>query len=78
MESAAIPLDRTATLLLQRIIDQVCQARGRERRLTAGDVAGICLVLACQKHRVCPGAHGRCIGKLFCKLGTLIDPSFRV
>jgi hypothetical protein len=31
--------------LLQGIVDQVCQTSDRERRLTAGDVAGICLVL---------------------------------
>jgi hypothetical protein len=30
-----------ANSLLQGIIDQNCQARGRERRLTVGDVAGI-------------------------------------
>src|SRR5262245_14543656 len=66
------------TLLLQGIVDQVCQTRGRKRRMTAGDVARICLVLACQTYRVCPGAHGRRIGKLLRKLGALVDPNFRV
>src|SRR5262245_31787788 len=66
---------RSKRYLPQGVVDQVCQTRSRERRLTAGDVAGICLVLACPKHRVCPGAHGQCMSKLLRKLGALVDPA---